>query len=574
MKRTLAILVAATFAFIASQTVAFGNGPEPTAEAYIEAGEFAPAINLANAATDIAPAKRDAILAAVSQAQAVAGDRRAALQSASQIGDDRMLSDTLGVVRTQPMKAPGAFGGNQADFQSVIDLITSTVAAPTWDTVGGQGSIMPFPNGVYVDPQGVLQKQTKDDRTGTLAMLRNAAASRQASGDVRKNSALRKVSLVQLERQVELRAAEGKRPTEEMQFLGGLQRIQYVLVYPDEGDVVLAGPAGDWYMDHDGRMVGKESNRPVLRLDDLVVILRHCLLSKDARFGCSITPTQASLSDVQEFVKESNKTPLKPGQRDAWLRQLREKLGKQEIEVQGIDPRTRAGLVMVEADYRMKLVGMGLEEGVLGVPSYLSMIRVPPGQPAPPMDVLRWWFTLAYDSVVATAQHDAFELRGQGVQVLSENEMLDAAGQRVHTGNSDNLNREFAHNFTKHFAELAVKYPIYADLQNLCDMALVSTLLRNENVPDKIRWHLLYFGDPQRYQVPLAAAPKQVDTVINHRVVNQTTIIVGVSGGVQIDPMAFAKPSAIKTDDYGRLKAERTGAAPKKAGGTQPWWWD
>ena len=64
---------------------------------------------------------------------------------------------------------------------------------------------------------------------------------------------------------------------------------------------------------------------------------------------------------------------------------------------------------MVEADYRMKLVGMGLEEGVLGVPSYLSMIRVPPGQPAPPMDVLRWWFTLAYDSVVATAQHDAFE---------------------------------------------------------------------------------------------------------------------------------------------------------------------
>ena len=34
---------------------------------------------------------------------------------------------------------------------------------------------------------------------------------------------------------------------------------------------------------------------------------------------------------------------------------------------------------MVEADYRMKLVGMGLEEGVLGVPSYLSMIRVPPG---------------------------------------------------------------------------------------------------------------------------------------------------------------------------------------------------
>ncbi|HEY2881053.1 MAG TPA: DUF1598 domain-containing protein [Pirellulales bacterium] len=561
---------------VVSPIAASGAESDPAIllQAYIDAGEFAPAINLANAATEGAPAKHDAILAAVSEAQAAAGDRRSALQSASQISDDRMLTDTLGVVRTKPAKMAGQFGGNQADFDSLIDLITSTIAAPTWTDVGGQGSIMPFPNGVYIDPQGVLRSQIKDDRTATLAMLRNSSLQRLASSDVRKASALRKVSLVQLERQVALRAAQGLPPTEEMQFLGGLQRIQYVLVYPEQGDLVLAGPAGDWQMDRDGRMVGKESNRPLLSLDDLVVILRHCLLTKDARFGCSIAPTQASLADVQEFVKESNKTPLKPGQRDVWLRHLREKLGKQDIEVDGIDPRTRAGLVMVEADYRMKLVGMGLEEGVLGVPSYLSMIRVPPGQPAPPMDVLRWWFTLNYDAVVATAEHDAFELRGQGVQVLSENEMLTAAGQRVHTGNSDDLNREFAHNFTKHFAELAVKYPIYADLRNLCDMALASTLLRNENIPDKIRWHLLCFGDPQRYQVPLAAAPNSVETVINHRVVNQSTIIVGVSGGVQIDPNSFVKPSAIKTDDYGRLKAERLGSTPKKEMGVQPWWWD
>ena len=159
-------------------------------------GRVAPAINFANAA-DAAPANHDAILAAVSQAQAAAGDRLAAIESASQIGDDRMLTDTLGSVRAQPMKAAGAFGGNQADFDSLIQLITSTIAAPTWDDVGGQGSIMPFPNGVYVDPQGVLQKQTKDDRTGALELLRNAAAERQSNSDVRKSSALRKVSLVQ-----------------------------------------------------------------------------------------------------------------------------------------------------------------------------------------------------------------------------------------------------------------------------------------------------------------------------------------------------------------------------------------
>ncbi|MFM7107953.1 MAG: hypothetical protein ACKOZU_05045, partial [Planctomycetaceae bacterium] len=39
---------------------------------------------------------------------------------------------------------PPTVGGGQADFQSLIDLIQSTVAAQTWDTVGGPGAIKPF----------------------------------------------------------------------------------------------------------------------------------------------------------------------------------------------------------------------------------------------------------------------------------------------------------------------------------------------------------------------------------------------------------------------------------------------
>ena len=35
-------------------------------------------------------------------------------------------------------------GGGQADFQSLIELITQTVAPTTWNTVGGPGAVMPF----------------------------------------------------------------------------------------------------------------------------------------------------------------------------------------------------------------------------------------------------------------------------------------------------------------------------------------------------------------------------------------------------------------------------------------------
>ena len=125
-------------------------------------------------------------------------------------------------------------------------------------------------------------------------------------------------------------------------------------------------------------------------------------------------------------------------------------LGRQNRTVTASTAATRVGRVLVEADYRMKLVGVGLEDGVMGCPSYLSMIQVgKDGQEAPLLRVLRWWFTLNYNSIQATRDHDGFELRGQGVKVLSENELLTQTGQRVHTGDSDVLNAEFAHNFTQ-----------------------------------------------------------------------------------------------------------------------------
>lgn len=44
------------------------------------------------------------------------------------------------------MTGPGGMGGAAlADFQSLIDLIQTTVAPDTWQDVGGQGSISPFP---------------------------------------------------------------------------------------------------------------------------------------------------------------------------------------------------------------------------------------------------------------------------------------------------------------------------------------------------------------------------------------------------------------------------------------------
>jgi hypothetical protein len=221
----------------------------------------------------------------------------------------------------------------------------------------------------------------------------------------------------------------------------------------------------------------------------------------------------------------------------------------------------------------MKLVGMGLEEGAAGVPSYLSLIKVAPGQAPPPLDVLRWWFTLRYDAVQASESRDAFEIRGAGAQVLSENELLTALGQRVHTGKSDPLNAEFAHRFSTNFEAMAQKYPVYADLQNIFDLALVATLIQSEGLAKQVGWHMTCFLDEGQYHVPLGPAPQSVESVINHRVINDRHIVAGVSGGVRAEPAKFVSREAIVTDKYGALKAKRS-VAEKKDLPLEAWWWD
>ncbi len=563
-------LRAAAILFVACAAVARSGALAQEAEvrAHLAAGEFAPAVALARQVPDAR--QRDALLAEVAAAQAAAGARDASLHTAGEIRDDRARTATLGRVAEQPWGGRG--GGVEADFDSLIDLITSTVKPQTWEEVGGPGSIAPFPTGVYIDPAGVMQPLMAEDATGRLAALRRASLPNARHDDARRTSPLRKVSLTRLERAVQLRLAAGRPLPEAMGVLAGLQRVQYIFVYPESGDLVLAGPAGDWQWAAENRIVSTETGLPVVRLDDLVVVLRHAMTSTEAKFGCLIAPRRESLALTQQFLAESAKRPIPVGGRARWLEQLRASVGTQDIEVYGLDPRTRAARVLVEADYRMKLVGMGLEEGVPGVRSYLDLIDVPPGQAPPPMDVLRWWFTLHYDAVVAAEERNAFALRGQAVRVLSENEKLAADGRRIHTGHSEELNRQFARSFTEHFDALCKKYPIYAELRNICDLAVACALVREEKLSEQVGWHMTCFADEEAFAVELGPAPREVETVVNHRVVHRVHVVAGVSGGVRIDPNPLVAAKAVEVDRYGELRARR-GAAPRELP-VDVWWWD
>jgi hypothetical protein len=490
-------------------------------------------------------------------------------------------------------------GAANADFDSLIDLITSTVANESWQENGtGEGEIQPFPNGVYVDALGALRfrpamgtagltaarsRGLRSDpganTTAATAAQPQAAAARADGVDeldrARQASELRFVSLPKVEAAIADCQSRHRPLDPAMLSLAGLQRVRYVFVYPESGDLVLAGPAGDWAGSPAGALVSLETGRPVVRLDDLLTLWRRQRSEKSTAFGCSIVPRQEALAKTQAFLEASAAQPLEPSGRRKWLAELRDTMGIQDVEYYHIDEDSRIASLLLAADYHMKLIGMGLAEGVPSVKSYLATVRNGADGTPPPMAVLRWWFSMPAATVDASDAHDAFALPERCICVLSENEMLAARGERIHTGQSDDLNWRFAESFTQEFAAIAQKYPVYGELERVFELGLALAVIEQEGLTEKVGWAPTLLLDEQRLRLPKSPAPKAVETVINHRVVGGRQIIAGVSGGVWVDGGKSLQVAANASPAGGKLAAAKKAPAKSDAkDGAIAWWWD
>jgi hypothetical protein len=546
-------------------------------------GEFSLALNqVQNQPASLA----DSGLQKIAFAQILGGSPQGAWQSASQISNSPLRNHTLGELQTlgglfQPDKlgrSSSSGGVTEADYQPLIDLIQSTIAPDEWaDTGNGDGTIQPWPAGVFVDPSGALRR-INTETSGKLSGLREVLRGRPEGIESSLNAELRVISLRQLERAAELSAAKGEPLSPWVRNLGGLVSVSYIVAQPEKRDVLLVGPAGPWKLDSEGRPVSVSSGKPVLQLDDLVACLRNAQ-DWNGVFGCSITPRADRLAAAKEFLAT---TKLTGG---SFRDELRTTLGQQDVEVFGIAPDSHLASVLVEADYRMKLIGMGIEPSIPEVPSYLARVELLPDGTAPPLDVARWWFTLNFDQLDVDDQRLVFGFKGPGVKVLAETEFINAQGERIHTGKAVGPTKAFADDFTEHFDKLAKKYPIYGQLRAAFELAMVAAIFEREQLASRSGWEPTFFASPRskgelRYQVATAPVARTVESVMNHRVIrarngNKTSVhtLVGVSGGVHCDFAAWLDATSgerSRSAEIPQAVREVTSAAAEG----DRWWWD
>ena len=385
-----------------------------------------------------------------------------------------------------------------------------TMAGLLVGLLGGQTAHAQAPAaGVVVSPEGVLEAKTFADPTGQVLRERIAAARVSLAPELIRFSNLRKVSLQRLEQAI---LKHNGAPTDEMRYLAGLLRVRYVFFYPDSGDIVLAGPAEGWVSDMSGRVLGLTTGRPVIQLQDLIVALRAFPPGKGGTpvIGCSIDPTPEGLAAVQTYLN-SIPRQFQDGRQQAvaaqLTRDLRTASGLHRVTINGVAADTHFAQVLVEADYRMKLIGIGLEQPPVKMVSFVE--KANPAQLARNA-LVRWYFVPDYQCVRVSEDRLGMELVGDGVKLVGEDELVTAGGGRQAVGRGNIASQTFCTSFTKSYPALATRSPVYAELRNLVDLAVAAAYIQQQGFYAKSGWKMPVLGDESKFAVETYQAPKPV----------------------------------------------------------------
>jgi hypothetical protein len=427
-----------------------------------------------------------------------------------------------------------------------------------------------------------------------LKLLRENALVAGAADNVQAASPLRKISLRRLEMQIAAAHAEQKPLTAEIQYLAGLQRIQFVLFHPEAEDVVLAGPAEGWKQLPTGEVVGAKSGRPVLHLDDWLVALRFvCGENPGAGFlGCSIEPTPEGVQRYTQAMGALN--GINDSNADQLCAQLAETMGPQDVKLFGSPDSSRFSLVMASADYRLKRLAMGHDPSpVARVASYMDLAskRFQSG----PQPQHRWWFVGEYDAIHTTGECLAFEFEGTGVKVRTGPSTVVQSAPQKNGAKPAKAATQFADTATKYFGELSERIPVFAELQNIVALSLTAALiarsLEEKDGQDEVghpplSWRPSHLLDEKECPIAEYAVPRQTPSLSTYRHVDGKGWIVGVSGGIEIVPrVMFAqiqdRVPAAKPPARGKPARKEAGPATLERArqsefpaNPDAWWWD
>ena len=387
--------------------------------------------------------------------------------------------------------------------------------------------------GVMIDADGMLSQASAEE----MDQLRETLAQElePITKKLDQPVKMRRISLKKLNEEITRCAAAGREIPDAIRCLGGLTAIEYVFIYPEASDVVLAGPAEGWKVGPQGVLVGKTSGKPVLLLEDLVTAIRSATGSERSVFSVSIDPTQEGLQRMSQYASGVNPS-LAPKTIAAGME---EALGPQTVALQGVPAASHFAYVMAAADFRMKQISMGATPSpVRTLPSFVSMMKTPSANGALP----RWWLAPNYASVSRDASGLSWSLSGGTVVTMTDTDFFDG-NQIVRKGaKQSTVFSQWAEKMTENYAALSAKEPIFGQLRNCMDCALTAAIFAESDVFGKMESTFVPMMTAEKLNAAREDVPRQVpSTSVTAR---RGGSVIFVTGGVSMNPWEQVKSSS------------------------------
>ena len=425
----------------------------------------------------------------------------------------------------------------------------------TGTAANGSNFFLGVVGGVSVDAQNVVRGEYRKLPQADQDRIRKALE--QTDADINSETSLRMISLKGLEKAIASAHAAGTQLPADVQYMAGLQRLEYVILSPENNDIILAGPGEGWKTNEEGNVVGVKSGMPVLHLQDFMVAMRSVDAARQGQgVSVSIDPTPEGERRVQQVYARMGNSGVRTVNR-ALATEIEKAYGDQNVSLTGVPRDSHFSRVLLTADYNMKRLAMGIDKSpVRQLPSMLSIIarkRINLKHAAP-----RMWMECDYQPVAKTSDNDVWQISGKGVRVQTENTMADASGQK--TVKKLKVAEDWAENMTKHYDALSASVPVFRDLRNLMDMSVIAAIIRNEHLISKVGLEMPMIGG--ELNTPSYSVPEKVPSKVT--VADST---VQVSGGVLMNSWGAAQNTIVK-DDISKV------ATVAKVATADRWWWN
>ena len=417
----------------------------------------------------------------------------------------------------------------------VACLGMATTFAQSFDDLRAAG------NGINVDADGRVLPLSQEKSETLGRMMANVLESPPEILDRRVPR--RTISLKKLDAKIREIVEQYEILPDAIRYLGGLTSIEYLIVVPEENDLLLVGSAEGWRTDATGNVVGNQTGQPVLVLEDFLTALRLWNQPVAPRtVVCSIEPTPEATTRLARLHQRF--TNINADNADAYAAALEEAYGETPITITGVSATSRFARILVAADFKMKRIALGLEPSqVRDIPSYVSLVSTSRPNISP-----RFWLVPEYAAITHDSTKLTWRLGDLRIRVLSHEDYLSPQRNR----STDRAALTWCRSMEENYDALARTQPVFGELRNNMRLALAAALIRQENLLQKANCTLTILLDETKLSLVDYPEPKSVAFRSVRSRSGFSTIV--ACGGVEINPLGAVRNN-VRLDN--RIDAER-----------------